>query len=159
MGKYGPEVCAIYPDIFDDEQKRIISLKSIPVAAKDGDVGIIYLGDLMVLSHVYVRPMKDSRPMLYTLCFAADKGHNPEEFQGLMKSIVEGIKSSQMFDDAHLQEIAKNVYSSLMAKKSKIKFTTSFIIEIEQETVNSSVAGKDEELKDELEELRDVLWD
>ncbi len=158
----GPEIIASYPpDYFSDSEKKEISLKTIPLNAKNGDfTTLAFKDDLVIASYVFtIKENPNSRPDLLAICASIESNNfNPMIFKDMFSSLIQQLKDSQVLTSKTIVALVSNLYRTLSEGKTEIKITKTTTIKVEISSDNLKEIEKAEKKKKKLQEKMKGVW-
>jgi hypothetical protein len=150
MGTKGLELVKVFPEGISSRDLNKIALKSMPLAAQEGDYLASNFQSKYFFSYIFSVPGKN-RNNIASLVAVYDKStFNQDQVRQVFAYVVTELKSSKLNDLKTLQTIVPNIYKGLLQKKMKIKISSVATLEFD---------FSEEKAKEEKEVLDDLVKD
>lgn len=137
MEPSGPEIISSHPPkTFSDEDLREISLKSIPLNAKDGEFSTFLFNEKTVIaSYIFtIQKKENSRPNLYAICGALSPNElNPIHLKPVFASIIDQLKEFKELNTNTIVALTSKIFKTINDGKTEVKITKTTTLKIEIE--------------------------
>ncbi len=153
----GPEIISFYPNKLklNENEKREIGLKSMPMSGKEGDFISVNLEHFQISCLLTLIPPfevnYDKRDTFASIGFLIGKDENPIPYRLFLEKLISKCKEHNILNMNTLKEIVPQAYS--VFKNGKVNFriadNISFTIELETTTKKEKTG---------LDMLDEALW-
>ena len=135
MTPTGPEIISSYPqNLFTKDDLKNITMKAIPLNAKNGDFSTFLLREeIVIASYVFnIKETKGQRPDLYCISGAMSSNDiNPLQFKTIFESIINQLKEFKELNSNTIVALISKLYHTLNNGKTEIKITKTTTLKIE----------------------------
>ena len=154
MGNQGLELVTAYPKAFPDEIMNEVTIKSMPLNAKEGDFTSNTIGNLAISGFVFAIPSNEGRSNIASIVAVfEDMKYNPENIRKVFSYTIFELKKNELISMETLTEILPKLYTGLMKGRLQVKIssvvTLNFAFDDEEEA---------EDGQQKIDRLKSQMW-
>ena len=160
MGKRGLEMVTNYPNVLPQEALNEITIKSMPLGAKDGDFTSNVLTNENAFScYVFAVPAEIGRDNIASLVAVFDNAnYNAINVRKIFSLLIQELKKQKAIDIDILSQILPALYKGFDTQKVEIKISSIVTVEISFKNEEEEEQGKQKSPKDVAKSVQDEMW-
>jgi hypothetical protein len=160
MGKKGLEMVAHYPDVLPKEAINEITIKSMPLGAKEGDfTSNVLTNDNAFSCFVFTIPNETGRDNIASLVAVFDSAeYSAINVRKIFSLLIQELKKQKAIDSEILAKILPSLHKGFDTRRVEIKISSVVTIEINYPDDDDESDKKSRTPDEYAKSVEDEMW-
>ncbi|MFW9925020.1 MAG: hypothetical protein ACFFDW_17230 [Candidatus Thorarchaeota archaeon] len=153
MGPLGLNLVRAYPDILPEEEIRKISIKSMPLGAKEGDFTTNTVDNSVISGYIFSIPSETERDNIGSLVAVFNSmDYKPKVINQIFAFTITELKKHNLVSTDSISQILPSLYEGIV--KGELKIKVSSVVTLEMSFGEDNTDNK----KDKFQSFGDDIW-